>query len=182
MSNQPPNAAERLNRVAIVLDGLSVGDAIGEQFFHLNRFDLVTRRVVPDPFWCYTDDTEMALAIAQVIQSRGHIDQDELAAEFARRYRRNPRRGYGATAHQILMAISSGRPWRVAAKVAFDGEGSMGNGAAMRVAPIGAYFADDPPDVVAQAARSAEVTHAHSEGIAGAIAVALAVAWAWRDS
>ncbi len=50
----------------------------------------------------------------------------------------------------------------------------------MRVAPLGAYFADSLETVVEQAQRSAEVTHAHPEGIAGAIAVAVAAAWAWR--
>ena len=56
-----------------------------------------------------------------------------------------------------------------------------GNGAAMRVAPLGAYFADDLDLVVNQARLSAEITHAHPEGIAGAIAVAVAAAIAWRS-
>lgn len=50
----------------------------------------------------------------------------------------------------------------------------------MRVAPLGAYFADDLPAVVKQARRSAEITHADPEGIAGAVAVAVAAAWTWR--
>ena len=50
----------------------------------------------------------------------------------------------------------------------------------MRVAPLGAYFADALKTVVEQAQRSAEVTHAHPDGMAGAIAVAVAAAWAWR--
>ena len=58
----------------------------------------------------------------------------------------------------------------------FGGEGSFGNGAAMRVAPLGAYFADELDAVVEQASFSAEVTHSHPEGIAGAIAVAVAAA------
>jgi ADP-ribosylglycohydrolase len=56
----------------------------------------------------------------------------------------------------------------------------MGNGAAMRVAPLGAYFADDYSRVVSEARLSAEVTHAHAEGQAGAIAVAAAAAFAWN--
>lgn len=59
---------------------------------------------------------------------------------------------------------------------AFGGQGSCGNGAAMRVAPLGAYFCDDLDTVVAQATRSAEVTHQHPEGIAGGVAVAVASA------
>lgn len=58
----------------------------------------------------------------------------------------------------------------------FDGMGSMGNGGAMRAAPIGAYFADDLDKVLYNARASAEVTHTHIEGIAGAMAVAAASA------
>jgi ADP-ribosylglycohydrolase len=54
----------------------------------------------------------------------------------------------------------------------------MGNGSAMRVAPLGAYFADDTAVLVEQARLSAQVTHLHCEGEAGAIAVALAAAFA----
>jgi ADP-ribosylglycohydrolase len=56
----------------------------------------------------------------------------------------------------------------------------MGNGGAMRVAPLGAYFAHDLDEVVGQARASAEVTHAHPEGQAGTIATAVAAAWAWQ--
>lgn len=50
----------------------------------------------------------------------------------------------------------------------FYGQGSYGNGAAMRVAPLGAYFADDLALATQQARLSAEVTHAHAEGLIGA--------------
>lgn len=54
----------------------------------------------------------------------------------------------------------------------------MGNGAAMRAAPVGAYFAAEGWErVVDEAAASAEITHSHREGIAGAVAVAVAAAW-----
>jgi len=51
----------------------------------------------------------------------------------------------------------------------------------MRVAPLGAYFAEDTEITLrAEAVLSATVTHAHPEGKAGAIAVAVAAATAWR--
>jgi ADP-ribosylglycohydrolase len=56
----------------------------------------------------------------------------------------------------------------------------MGNGGAMRVAPIGAYFADDLDAVVRHACASAEPTHAHMDGQAGAIAAGIATAIAWQ--
>ena len=56
----------------------------------------------------------------------------------------------------------------------------MGNGAAMRAMPIGAFFADDPAQAVEHARRSARPTHANPEGEAGALAAALGAAWAAR--
>jgi ADP-ribosylglycohydrolase len=120
----------------------------------------------------------MALAIAEVLASHGEIDQDYLATVFARRHNRDPYRGYGSGAHEVLAEIHSGTPWWTAAQQLFDGQGSLGNGAAMRVAPLGAYFADDLEVVVSEARKSAEVTHSHPEGIAGGIAIAVAAAWA----
>jgi ADP-ribosylglycohydrolase len=122
----------------------------------------------------------MALGIVEVLDRLGTIEQDTLARVFARRYGAEPHRGYGGAAHEILGNILSEIPWQFTAKNVFGGTGSMGNGGAMRVAPLGAYFADDLDEVVLQARASAEVTHAHPDGQAGAIAVAIAAAVAWR--
>jgi ADP-ribosylglycohydrolase len=123
----------------------------------------------------WTDDTQMALSVVEELRARGTIDCDALVAAFARRY--EPWRGYGAGMHALLPAVRDGGDWRALAERVFPG-GSYGNGSAMRVAPLGAYFHDQPAArVVAEAERSAEVTHAHPEAKAGAAAVALA---AWR--
>ncbi|HEY1859700.1 MAG TPA: ADP-ribosylglycohydrolase family protein [Gemmataceae bacterium] len=179
----PGDHAERMARVRLALDGLSVGDAFGECFFHPARVITLVggTREVPAAPWRYTDDTEMALAIAEVLDAHAGIHQDELARVFARRFRSNPNRGYGATAFEILGAIGRGENWHKASREAFGGEGSMGNGGAMRVAPVGAYFADDFSAAVDHARASAAVTHGHADGQAGAIAVAVAAAWAWQN-
>jgi ADP-ribosylglycohydrolase len=178
----PSDHDARLERARLSLDGLSVGDAFGQRFFYpfMERQLLQGERPFPQGPWPYTDDTEMALGIFDVLQAHGRIHPDELAHGFARRYYRNTNRGYGATAHRVLQGIAMGKPWSLAAGEAFDGQGSMGNGAAMRVAPLGAYFAENLETVVAEARASAGVTHAHPEGIAGGIAIAVAAAWAWR--
>jgi ADP-ribosylglycohydrolase len=131
----------------------------------------------PPPSWFVTDDTMMALSIVRCLKRYGYIEQDALAAAFAKEYARDPRRGYGGTAHGILRGIGEGISWQTAAGQAFDGQGSCGNGGAMRAAPIGAYFAGDPAKIVEQANASAAVTHAHPDGQAGAVAVALAAGW-----
>lgn len=173
-----------LSRARLSLEGLSIGDAFGQRFFVNDAVveSFVDARALPSEPWYWTDDTAMALSIVEVLDELGRIEPDALALRFAHRYRRDPRRGYGGTAHSILMSISLGEPWAEAAAAAFDGQGSMGNGAAMRSAPIGGFFADDLDAVVRHARASAVPTHAHEDGQAGAIAVAVAAAMAARSA
>ena len=178
----PLDHPERIERARLAVDGLSVGDALGGQFFVPANQHLLAHpgRPVPPPTWFYTDDTEMALGILEVLESHASVEQDELARVFGYRYDKEMYRGYGAMAHQILAALHRGEPWGRVAPAVFGGQGSMGNGSAMRVAPVGAYFADDLPRAKTEAEKSAVVTHAHPEGIAGAVAAAVATAMAWR--
>ncbi|WP_329109220.1 ADP-ribosylglycohydrolase family protein [Micromonospora sp. NBC_01699] len=169
-------------RLALARDslaGLSVGDALGAQYFVPGNkpADLLAGQA-PPPVWEWTDDTEMACGIVAHLAERGAVDRDGLALALATRC--EPYRGYGPGAVRILRLIRTGTPWPVASASAFDGQGSCGNGAAMRVAPLGAYFGDSTTRAAAQAAASAEVTHAHPEGIAGAVAVAVAAVLAVR--
>ncbi len=168
--------AERMERVRLSLEGLSVGDALGQQFFYFPEY--IGPRTMPVGPWDYTDDTVMALGIAEVLSRNGEIEQDDLAAIFARNYELDPARGYGAGAHDLLTRVARGTPWNMASRELFAGSGSFGNGSGMRVPPVGAYFADDLDRVVHEARLSAKVTHAHPEGIAGGIAVAVAAALA----
>jgi ADP-ribosylglycohydrolase len=177
----PPVAHDvRMQRALRSLEGLSVGDAFGEQLVAQPATMLrrMQRRELLPGMWPYSDDTVMAMSIVETLQHHGRIDQDWLARRFARKYQLDPTRGYGSMAHRVLADIARGDQWRQAAGAAFGGQGSMGNGAAMRAAPIGAYFAGDLVTAAAEARSSAEVTHAHAEGQAGAIAVAAAAAWA----
>ena len=168
---------DRHKRMRSSLDGLSVGDAFGLQFtYHMED---IGRKRADVPPWHWTDDTEMALSVVRVLQVHGKIDQDELAKSFLNHFDSN--RGYGpAMVFDYFHRLKEGQNWKIAATSLFDGSGSFGNGAAMRVAPLGAFFADDLDRVVVEARKSAEVTHTHHEGIAGAIAVAIATAIACR--
>jgi ADP-ribosylglycohydrolase len=170
----------RLDRARLALEGLSVADAFGEQLLHCGP---VARQLALEHHtapmgrqWMWTDDTAMAVSIVETLDAYGSIDIDWLARLFGERYHREPVRGYGAGAHKVLDAIHHGLPWYAAARLLFDGEGSCGNGGGMRSAPIGAYFCDDLGAVVEHAARSAAPTHAHPDGVAGAIAIAVAAA------
>ena len=169
-----------IERARLSLEGLSVGDAFGEQLLHAGpvaRALALTHRTEPHGrMWMWTDDTAMALSLVETLAERGVVDPDALAARFGRRYLLEPGRGYGGGAHQVLGAIAAGAPWSAAARQLFDGQGSCGNGGGMRAAPVGAYFADNLPSAIHQAAISAAPTHAHPDGAAGAVAIAVAAA------
>jgi ADP-ribosylglycohydrolase len=163
------------------LHGLSCGDAFGERFFLHPEVaqTLIAQRAVPSPPWRYTDDTVMAVAITETLEEFGEIREKSLAANFGRRYVADPQRGYGPAMHGLLPEFASAPfSWNEKSQALFRGAGSFGNGAAMRVAPLGAYFSDDLDAVLNQAAHSAVVTHSHPEAVAGAIAVATAAALA----
>jgi ADP-ribosylglycohydrolase len=172
-----------MTRAVHSLHGLSCGDAFGERFFlhpEVAR-SLIAQRAVPSPPWRYTDDTAMAVAISEILEEHGEIRQELLAESFGRAFLADPHRGYGAAMHTLLPElVSAPSAWKTIAPSLFRGRGSFGNGAAMRIAPLGAYFADDLAKLTEQAELSAVVTHSHPEGVAGAIAVALAAALAWR--
>ncbi len=171
---------DRLDRACLSLDGLSIGDAFGQQFFSPHVAAEAIGRRPPPPPWNYTDDTEMALALTETLRECDCVDQDHLAQRFAERFQAQPYRGYGAGARRLLEDVAAGGSWRTLSQEMFGGSGSFGNGAAMRVSPLGAWFADDVEETTRQAALSAEVTHAHAEAQVGAIAIALAAGWAWR--
>jgi ADP-ribosylglycohydrolase len=105
----------------------------------------------------FTDDSVMTVAIAHAILTDG--DYRKAALDFGRRY---PDAGYGGFFREWLGSPDPA-PYN-----------SWGNGSAMRVSPVGFAF-DTVDDVLREAARTAEFTHNHPEGIKGAQATALAV-------
>jgi ADP-ribosylglycohydrolase len=163
-----------INQALLSLEGLSVGDAFGECFFYSPR-EMITNRTLPPGLWYWTDDTHMAISIVEVLREYGYIHQDALAQAFTKRFAKDPRRGYGSGAIHLLRRLSRGEDWRAVAPTLFQG-GSFGNGGAMRAAPIGGYYAGDPVRAAHEGRRSAEITHTHPEGQAGAMAVAAAAA------
>jgi ADP-ribosylglycohydrolase len=174
----PDSHADRLARARLSLEGLSVGDALGG-FYEMSPINhpRITQRLAPPIQWRYTDDTNMALSIYAILRRYEGMNQEALAQHFGKYFA--PERGYGMGARRLLSRIQIGQDWREEAKRIFQG-GSLGNGGAMRAAPIGAYFADDLPAVIEAARLATEITHAHPEGIAGGIAVAAAAAIAWQ--
>ncbi|WP_020125933.1 ADP-ribosylglycohydrolase family protein [Streptomyces sp. 303MFCol5.2] len=163
------------------LDGLVTGDAFGDSWF--TRSDepaeelWAAREPRPAP-WPWTDDSAMAFVLFAHLTEHGEVRPGDLARQFAAEYRRDPGRKYGPSMHGVLRRVGEGEDWRAVTTGQFGGQGSYGNGAAMRVAPLGAWFRDDLAAAREQARLSALATHAHPEAVAGAVAVAVAAALA----
>lgn len=159
--------------------GLAVGDALGAKFegqegeYIRERFPTVQHLLdYPlDGMW-YTDDTQMAIGVAETLVEHRQIREDALCRAFVENYQ--PNRGYGRGARGVLSAMEDGKDYRQVAENFFPG-GSYGNGAAMRVAPVGLFYRDDVPQLLEQARLSALPTHLHPWGIEGAQLIALAV-------
>lgn len=130
------------------------------------------RRSEDDAELVYTDDTQLTLALAEHLCDAPHVDPERLAATFLAHYQ--PWRGYGAGMHGIIEEWRKGTSVEDAATAIFP-SGSFGNGAAMRVAPVGVLWADHPDTLEAVAGRQAAVTHVHTLGIDGALVQARAV-------
>ena len=154
------------------LDALSVGDALGQCFHRRDPATLgdLLRRQPPEGPWRWTDDTAMATGIVDELLAHGTVDEVRLAERF--RVAFDPSRGYGPSMRTLLEAATDGADVVHRAAAYFEGQGSMGNGAVMRVAPLGAWFATEPDRIRDEARRSARATHAHDEASAGAIAIA----------
>jgi poly(ADP-ribose) glycohydrolase ARH3 len=160
--------------------GLAVGDALGGKF-EAQSADAIHARFptaealigYPQEEIWYTDDTQMAIGVAEALVAAGEIVEGRLCQVFAANY--VPSRGYGRGARAVLDAMEDGRDHREVAEQYFPG-GSFGNGAAMRVAPVGLLFRDDRRRLWEQARLSALPTHQHPLGIEGAQLLALAVA------
>ena len=177
MNSATPSLEDRF--VGCLL-GLAIGDALGAPFEGqsadaLARRYRTARDLIENPpsgeLW-YTDDTQMAIGVAETLITCGRIDEDEICKRFAANYL--PQRGYGRGARVVLDAMVEGRDHKKLAANTFPG-GSFGNGAAMRVAPVGLMFRQNHTEIWEQAKLSALPTHVHPLGIEGAQILALAV-------
>lgn len=160
--------------------GLAVGDALGAHFegqppeYIAERYrsvETLIKNPPPGEIW-YTDDTQMMIGVAETLVNCGRIEEGEICKRFADNY--VPQRGYGRGARVVLEAMVEEHDHKYLAASHFPG-GSFGNGAAMRVAPVGLVFRHDEKRLWEQAKLSALPTHVHPLGIEGAQLLALAV-------
>jgi len=156
--------------------GAATGDALGSSFE--GQYSPEPDEITFTGRW--TDDTHMMMGVAEsLIESKG-FDGDHMAHVFMRNYEAEPWRGYAIGPPAIFRMMRYGVSWREAAKRLFGGEGSYGNGGAMRVAPVGLLYHHDLVKVREIARDQARITHAHPLGTEGAELQACAVALAVR--
>jgi ADP-ribosylglycohydrolase len=119
-----------------------------------------------------SDDTQLTLATCEAISDQKRIDPASIAASFSRWFKTSRITGIGASTYKALSELSLGGHW---ALVGRRGEMAAGNGAAMRIAPLG--FCLDPRDPEARKLIRdvSRITHHSEEAYVGAFAVVLAI-------
>ena len=140
------------------LYGALGGDLVGSIYEFNNLKSKFFKLVLPA---CrFTDDSILTLATAQAILDAPH----DYKAQYHKWGRNYPRAGYGGTfSRWLTLPLEESGPYN-----------SWGNGSAMRISPVGFAF-ETEADVLAQAEKSASVTHNHPEGVKGAQATAMAI-------
>ncbi len=114
----------------------------------------------------YTDDTQMMIAAGRSVVRSGGVDEQDLARAFLEHY--DPDRGYGGGTRSVLSHLANGVPVSQASSRVFGGDGSFGNGGAMRAASVAVAYHEDRQKMDEAVARATRVTHAHPIGIQGA--------------
>jgi poly(ADP-ribose) glycohydrolase ARH3 len=174
--NQVPS---RRRRGALL--GCCVGDAFGRPFEGIPRSDarlpalLAGRARSADP-WDYSDDTQMMISVAESFLRCGRVDAIDLLDKLVANY--EPARGYGKGMKRICEELLAGARHDQVASSGWA-EGSRGNGAAVRVAPLACAIHDEAA-LIEAAQASARVSHAHPRAVGGCVLMALAVSRALR--
>jgi ADP-ribosyl-[dinitrogen reductase] hydrolase len=181
----------RIDRVRGCLLGLAIGDALGAPLEGLSaqqiraHYGQVVDYVDGSRAWkrkpyrwrmpgLYSDDTQQALAICDVLLERRRVDPDRLAELYVglatpKGAYAGAHRGIGRSFRQVLADLERGASPRL------TGQTSAGIGAAMRIAPVALYFNGDHDGMFGSAMDSSLMTHRDIRSLAGAMAVAHAV-------
>lgn len=160
----------RLRGIAV---GAAVGDALGMPLeFRPPRseFDLVTEMIAgPLPEGTFTDDTEMALALAESLLVASPLNARDVAARFSGWYQSRPS-DVGIHTARVLQLIAKGVPIGEAAQQVQAAEpDSAGNGSVMRAWPIAIARYRNQGLLVAETRLQGEVTHTHADSTNGAL-------------
>lgn len=129
------------------------------------------------PFGQYTDDSQLARELMQSYAERGQFDPEDYARRIAAIFTERRIVGRGRATTEAARRLAQGAPWEQAGTP----PPAAGNGSAMRAAPIGLLFHDDPERLIMAAQDQGWITHQDPRCTAGAVAIAGATALALRS-
>jgi ADP-ribosylglycohydrolase len=158
----------RADRVSGCLVGLATGDALGAPLEFLSRqqvrkrFPQGVREMIASSLWNkgeYTDDTQMALLIAESLLEKGGFVATDIAKRF--QYWSKTAKDVGVqTIAVVNMARYADDPERCSSRYHADHpDSSAGNGALMRCAPIALFNLNSLEHIVEFSRSSARLTH-----------------------
>jgi len=158
----------------MLLEG-AIGDAYGAGFEFasiekIRRYNTVSR-YESHPLFSeirgkYTDDTQMSVAIAELLVSEVDWTPENIADKFVECFKRDPRRGYAKRFYQFLTEIKNGT--ELLQKIHPKSER---NGAAMRAYPLG--ILKDESEIKTKCSIQASITHQTEKAMQAAEAIAL---------
>jgi len=175
------NAIDRRARFVGCLLGCAFGDALGAAVEMQSRSAILARypgllrdfQVTARGFGRYSDDTEMSLALAKSMLRTKKVAAADCARAYAESF--TPQRGYGRSAVQVLSALQQGADWRETGTLLFA-DGSYGNGAAMRIAPLGLVYGQlAAARLMTKVKAAVWMTHCHREAVEAALLQARAI-------
>lgn len=149
------------------LMGLAAGDAVGAavEFKPPGTFDPVSDMVGGGPHRLrpgeWTDDTSMALCLAESLVERGGFDPEDQMARYVR-WRREGHLSSTGECFDVGLTIDAALRRFEETGEAFAGStapGKAGNGSLMRLAPAPLFFAADPRKAIRMSADSSRTTH-----------------------
>ncbi len=166
-----------LNKAKGTIYGLSIGDALGypTEFMTLSRIKDTYGpggiKDLPEPA-LFTDDTQMTIAIAEALIRTGDQDLESIMAAVREEFinwRHSPEnnRAPGNACLTGVANMERGIHWSESGV-----QGSKGCGTAMRVAPIGYLYQNDPKKLKQVARASGICTHSHPTADAAGIGAA----------
>ncbi len=173
--------SDKINKLKGSLVGLACGDAVGTtvEFKPRGSFEPMTDMIGGGPFNLkrgeWTDDTSMALCLAQsLIESNGFDAADQM-----RRYCDWYRNGYMSSngrcfdiGNTVRNALEKYRPTLNPFCGSLDRQ-SAGNGSIMRLAPIVIFYYPDRGDILKYASESSRTTHGAKECLEACVLLAL---------
>ncbi len=146
--------------------GAIIGDIVGSRFQFIEDFKRSKEFPLFTPSCCITDDSLMTLAVAEaLLLAKGDLNALPRQAVTSMRKiaHKHPNTGWGEKFYKWLFVDINPQPYR-----------SFGNGAGMRISPVG-WVADNEEEVKALSHAVTAITHDHPEGLKGAETVAMAI-------